>query len=138
MHFTLAVSAATAAGCAALVRTARGADPRTMPIPGPAQVTWRSPDRRAAVMSWGTASPESGSDRRVAASQAGTIWADPAARDPATVCARTGLARVDPVYLAEVPGGGPGRRPVGLRASASPRPVRRASARRRRPGRGRA
>jgi len=104
MYFTLAVSAATVAGCAALVRTAQGADPRTMPIPGPAQVTWRSPDRRAAVMSWGTASPESGSDRRVAASQAGTIWADPAARDPAIVCAHTGLARVDPVYLAEIPG----------------------------------
>ena len=54
MHFTLAVSAATAADCAVLVRTAQGADPRTMPIPGPAQVAWRSPDRRVPMVSWGS------------------------------------------------------------------------------------
>ena len=38
------------------------------------------------------------------ASHAGTIWVSPAASDSATLCARTGLARVDPVYLAQTPG----------------------------------
>jgi len=49
MYFTLAVSAATAAGCAALVRTAQGADPRVMPIPGPPGIAWRGPDGRTAA-----------------------------------------------------------------------------------------
>ncbi len=90
MYFTLAVSAATAAGCAALVRTACDADPRIMPVPGPAQVVWRAPGERAAVLQWGEG-------HRTSASHAGTIWAG-----GTTVRARTSLTRVDPVYLAEV------------------------------------
>jgi len=35
MYFTLGVSAATAAGCAALVRAAQDADPRVMPQADP-------------------------------------------------------------------------------------------------------
>jgi hypothetical protein len=100
MYFTLAVSAATAAGCAALAGAARDADPRIMPLPGPPGIAWRAPDGRAAVLYW----PEGATPRNPPGSHAGTIWADTAARDPATVRARTGLARVDPVYLAETPG----------------------------------
>ena len=107
MYFTLAVSAATAARCAALTEAARGADPRVMPVPGPARVAWRSPDDRAAVLHWGdpahagpacpgTTCPGTG---HAATGHAGTIWAE-----GATVRARTGLTRVNPVYLAEVPG----------------------------------
>jgi len=92
MYFTLAVSAATAARCAALAGAALGADPRIMPIPGPAEVAWRAPDERAVLLVWGRGQ---GHGR----SHAGTIWAE-----GTTVCARTGLARVDPVYLAEPPG----------------------------------
>ena len=92
MYFTLAVSAATAARCAALVRAACAADPRIMPVPGPARVTWRSPDQRAAMLQWGAG-------HRSGASHAGTIWAE-----GATVRARTGVARVDPVYLAKAGG----------------------------------
>ena len=112
MYFTLAISAATAEGCTALVRAAQRTDPRAMPLPGPASVAWRGPDKCAAVLHWGrrTGSAPAGADsdgiqenypegRRVAASHAGAIWAD-----PDTVCARTGLARIDPVYLAETPG----------------------------------
>ena len=56
MYFTLAVSAATAADCAALVGAARDTDPRVMPVPGPARVVWRAPDERTAVLYWpGTA-----------------------------------------------------------------------------------
>jgi hypothetical protein len=112
MYFTLAISAATAEGCTALVRAAQRTDPRVMPLPGPASIAWRGPDKRAAVLHWGrrTGSAPAGADsdgipenypegRGVAASHAGTIWAD-----PDTVCARTGLARIDPVYLAETPG----------------------------------
>jgi hypothetical protein len=116
MYFTLAVSATTKSGCAALVQTACDADPRIMPVSGPALVAWRAPDGRAAVLYWpGGATlrnpPRSGRLHSpgptwptCAISHAGTIWVEPGARDQATVCARTGLARVDPVYLAEIPG----------------------------------
>jgi hypothetical protein len=58
MYFTLAVSAATAAGCAGLVRAACDADPRIMPVRGPAQVAWRAPGERTAVLCWpGGATP---------------------------------------------------------------------------------
>ena len=101
MYFTLAVSAATPERCAALAGAAQGTDPRIMPILGPAQVTWRSPDQRAAVLCWpGRATPLPPGPW---ASHAGTIWAEPAGCDPATLCARTGLSRVDPVYLAQTP-----------------------------------
>jgi len=39
MYFTLAISAATRLGCAALAEAAERTDPRVMPIPGPARVT---------------------------------------------------------------------------------------------------
>jgi len=108
MYFTLAVGAATAARCAALAGAARQADPRIMPVPGPAEVAWRSPDGRAAVLCWPGGMTPRNPPRREGLhpaesawrSHAGTIWAEGAA-----VCARTGLARVDPVYVAEVPGG---------------------------------
>jgi hypothetical protein len=51
-----------------------------------------APGGRAAVLHWGDA-PSPGT------SHGGTIWAE-----GATVHARTGLARIDPVYLAEVAG----------------------------------
>ena len=92
MYFTLAISAATRQACAALTGAAERTDPRVMPIPGPARVTWRAPGGRAAVLHWGDA-PSPG------ASHAGTIWAEGTA-----VHARTGLTRVDPVYLAEMAG----------------------------------
>ena len=41
MYFTLAVSAATRQACDALAEAAERTDPRVMPIPGPARVTWR-------------------------------------------------------------------------------------------------
>ncbi len=110
MYFTLAVSAATAAGCAAVVRAACDADPRIMPVPGQARLAWHAPDGRAAVFYWGVPGPAARDPDgtrphdRVAASHAGTIWAEPGAGDAATVCARTGLARIDPVYLAETSG----------------------------------
>ena len=92
MFFTLAISAATPDSCAALIRAACQADPRIMPVPGPAQVTWRAPGECGAVLHWGEA-------HRTAASRAGTIWAE-----GATVRAATSLTRVDPVYLAESAG----------------------------------
>jgi hypothetical protein len=46
MYFTLAVSAATRQACAALAEAAERADPRVMPIPGPARVAWRAPAER--------------------------------------------------------------------------------------------
>ena len=95
MYFTLAISAATPETCAGLVSAATATDPRVMPVPGPPSVTWRAPDERAALVCWGLP-PDGG---RVTASHAGTIWAD-----QGTLHARTGVARVDPVYLAEVPG----------------------------------
>jgi len=107
MYFTLAISAATRDGCAGLVRQAQDTDPRAMPMPGPAQVAWRSPDGRAAMLSWGAAGRAvrpGGPEPRAATSHGRTIWADQAAAGPGTVRARTSLARVDPVYLAEIPG----------------------------------
>ena len=97
MYFTLAVSAPTREACAALTGAAERTDPRVMPIPGPARVAWRAPGGRAAVLHWGDASSPGTS--HAGTSHAGTIWAE-----GATVHARTGLARVDPVYRAEVPG----------------------------------
>ena len=98
MYFTLAVSAATPEGCAALTDRARITDPAVLPVPGPAAVAWRSPDGRAALLHWGGSGGET--------SRAGTIWAGPATPSSgrAPVCARTTLTRVDPVYVAEVPG----------------------------------
>jgi hypothetical protein len=93
MYFTLAIGAATRETCAALVRAAAGTDPRTMPIPGPPVVAWQAPDERTVVLYW------PGAEGTAARSHAGTIWAG---QDG--VHARTGLTRVDPVYLAEVPG----------------------------------
>jgi asparagine synthase len=113
MYFTLAISAATRDTCVALVSAATGTDPRTMPIPGPPLVVWAAADERAALLCWpggttppdpparvwpgGTTFPAPGG--AAARSHGGTIWAD---RDG--VHGRTGVTRVDPVYLAEVPG----------------------------------
>jgi len=91
MYFTLAISAATPAACAALTRAALATDPRSMPIPGPPRRTWQAPDGRAAIVHWGPSA-------RPAGSCAGTVWADPAG---STLRARTSIARTDPVYLAE-------------------------------------
>jgi len=108
MYFTLAISAATRYRCAALVSAAQDTDPRVMPVPGPVRVAWRAPDERTAVLYWGSdgssgpAETPAAPDRdRAGASHAGTIWISPAR---AVLRARTGLARVDPVYLAETPG----------------------------------
>ena len=91
MYFTLAISAATRERCTALAGAAAGTDPRVMPIPGPPAVVWQ--DGPAAVLCW------PGPDGTAARSHAGTIWADDDG-----LHARTGVTRVDPVYLAEVPG----------------------------------
>jgi hypothetical protein len=91
MYFTLAISAATRETCAALTDVATGTDPRVMPIPGPPKVVWQ--DDRTAVLYW-----PRGLEAE-ARSHAGTIWADRGG-----LHARTGVTRVDPVYLAEVPG----------------------------------
>jgi hypothetical protein len=90
------------------------ADPAVMPIPGPAVVAWRSPDGRAALLHWGGpgfvgapgSAGEAGSAGATVASQAGTIWADAATPGSgrAPVVARTSVTRVDPVYVAQVPG----------------------------------
>jgi Asparagine synthase len=93
MYFTLAISAATRQRCAELVSAAAGTDPRVMPIPGPPLVVWQAPDGRTAVLCWPA------SERPEARSHAETIWADGTG-----LHARTGVTRVDPVYLAEVPG----------------------------------
>jgi hypothetical protein len=104
VFFTLAVSAATAEGCAALAGRALGVDPSVMPVPGPAAVAWRSADGRAALLHWGNAG--GGGSGGACASHAGTIWAGVPASggDRDGVFARTSVTRVDPVYLAEVPG----------------------------------
>jgi hypothetical protein len=105
MYFTLAISAATREACAALVTAAQGTDPRVMPIAGPPAVGWQASDGRTAVLHWGHRDRASSGDQRVAAAHAGTIWIRPAHRGSlGEVCARTGLARVDPVYVAETPG----------------------------------
>jgi hypothetical protein len=125
MYFTLAISAATAQLCAALADRARIADPGLMPVPGPAAVAWRSADGRAALVRWGGAPgaekmPGTSLSLAIAedvaedlamtddpvASHAGTIWIGSptpgSGRTP--VYARTSVTRVDPVYVAEVPG----------------------------------
>ena len=107
MYFTLAISAATRERCVALVSAAESTDPRVMPIPGPAVVAWRASDERAAVLCWpgGTTPPDPPAmawpepDVKAGRSHAGTIWTDDDG-----LHARTGVTRVDPVYLAEVPG----------------------------------
>ena len=91
MYFTLAISAATRERCAALVSVAASTDPRVMPIPGPPAVVWQ--DGPAAVLCW------PGPDGPAGRSHAGTIWADDDG-----LHAHTGVTRVDPVYLAEIPG----------------------------------
>ena len=102
MYFTLAISAASRQACAALVTAAQGTDPRVMPVPGPARLAWQAPDERTAVLHWGDQASRQAD--HAAASHAGTIWISAAAPGPAVLCARTGVARVDPVYLAETPG----------------------------------
>jgi hypothetical protein len=115
MFFTLGVSAATPEGCAALTGRALAVDLSVMPVPGPAVVAWRSPDGRAALLRWGAAAETGaagtgetspGAAGAAGASRAGTIWAGaPDSRGgPVPLCARTAVTRVDPVYLAEVPG----------------------------------
>jgi hypothetical protein len=105
MYFTLALSAATAEGCAALTDRARITDPAVMPVPGPAAVVWRAPDGRAALLRWGGELGDEAANA-AATSHTGTIWAGPATPGSgrAPVYARTSLTRVDPVYVAEVPG----------------------------------
>lgn len=115
IYFTLAVSAATPALCAAVTDRARIADPAVLPIPGPATIAWRSPDGRATLLHWGR--PESSvsrgehlgdhpGERVPAASHAGTIWigTPTPGSGRAPVYARTSVTRVDPVYVAEIPG----------------------------------
>jgi len=118
MYFTLAVSATTPDRCAALADRARIADPAVMPIPGPAVIAWRSPDGRAALLHWGrdevghpgrlghSGHPGDPGDDVPAASHAGTIWTGTPTPGSgrAPVYARTSITRVDPVYVAEVPG----------------------------------
>jgi hypothetical protein len=107
VYFTLAVSAATPEGCAALTARALAVDPSYMPVPGEAFAVWRSADGRAALLRWGLdaagagAGPGSAGNAGSAASHAGTVWVPDGDR---TVYARTSVTRVDPVYLAEVPG----------------------------------
>src|SRR5580700_1025995 len=91
MYFTLAISAATRERCAALIGAAAGTDPRVLPLPGPPAVVWQNGP--TALLCW----PDD--DRTTGRSHAGTIWADDDG-----LHARTGVTRVDPVYLAEVPG----------------------------------
>ena len=93
MYFTLAISAATRERCAALVSAAASTDPRVMPIPGPPAVAWQADDGCSALVLW------PGSEQPAARSHAATIWADQGG-----LHARTGVTRVDPVYLAAVPG----------------------------------
>ncbi len=111
MYFTLGISAATTVACADLTRAALGTDPRLLPIPGPAAVLWRSADGLAAMIGWGNpdhegARPHPGAEQRRGAepdrdpgSYAGTILAR-----GGRLHARTGIARPDPVYVAEVTG----------------------------------
>jgi asparagine synthase (glutamine-hydrolysing) len=119
MYFTLAVSAASQERCAALTGRARIADPAVLPVPGPPEVAWQSPDGRAALLRWG--SPETISKITLAPSatqatsadcapsaisHAGTIWpgTPTSGGGRAPVYARTTATRVDPVYVAEVAG----------------------------------
>jgi hypothetical protein len=112
VYFTLAISATTPRQCTALINRARVTDPRVMPIAGPAVVAWQAADGRSAMIRWGReeaggAIGDTDPDRAVPApaSQAGTIWVDQSAGAfGAPLRARTALARVDPVYVAEAPG----------------------------------
>jgi hypothetical protein len=94
MGFTLAISTATPDTCAALTRAALDTDPRVMPVPGPARLSWRAPDERSALLHWG--SSQRAESIETGPVQAGTV--------DATIRARTSLTRVDPVYVAEQPG----------------------------------
>jgi asparagine synthetase B (glutamine-hydrolysing) len=107
MYFTLAVSADTPARCAALTDRARVADPAVMPVPGPPSVVWRAPDGRAAMLRWGGSPGDETVLSEEATSHGGTIWAGQPTPGSgrAPVYARTSVTRVDPVYVAEVPGG---------------------------------
>ena len=121
MFFTIAISAATPAACAALTDRALVTDPAVMPIPGSAVIAWRSPDGRAALLHWGrrpdgpdaaaggasqagTTAPGDLDAQPAATSHAGTIWTGSATPGSgrAPVFARTSITRVDPVYLAVV------------------------------------
>ena len=99
MYFTLAVAAPDPAVCAALAQRACAADPRVMPIPGPARVAWRAPHGCAALITWGEYMARL-SDGAASRSYAGTIWAS--AGDSGVVAARTGITRADPVFAARV------------------------------------
>jgi Asparagine synthase len=104
MYFTLAVSAATPSRCEALTDRARIADPAVMPVPGPPTVAWRSADGRAALLRWGAGAALAAG--LPVASYAGTIWTGTPTPGggAAPVYAQTTITRVDPVYVAEVPG----------------------------------
>jgi Asparagine synthase len=104
MYFTLAVSAASPERCAALTGRARIADPAVLPVPGPPDVAWQSPDGRAALLRWGAGAALAAG--LPVASHAGTIWPGTPAPGSglAPVVARTTATRVDPVYVAEVAG----------------------------------
>jgi hypothetical protein len=119
MYFTLAVSAASQERCAALTGRARIADPAVLPVPGPPEVAWQSPDGRSALLRWGraettpkitlapSATQATSADCAPSAiSHAGTIWPGTPipGTDGAPVHARTTATRVDPVYVAEVAG----------------------------------
>ena len=119
MYFTLAVSAPDPATCAELTQRACGTDPRVMPIPGPARVIWRAPGGHAALIMWGNGPagpghmrgngpagpghtggaglPGPGHAGDPPPSYAGTIWV--AGEGGGTVCARTAITRVDPVFV---------------------------------------
>jgi Asparagine synthase len=96
MPFTLAISAAAPAVCAALVRAALDTDPRVMPVPGPARLAWRAPDERSALLHWGSGPAGATS----ATGPAGTIGPAGVIGPAGAVQARTSLTRTDPVYLA--------------------------------------
>jgi hypothetical protein len=104
MYFTLAVSAATPSQCEALTDRARIAVPAVMPVPGPPTVAWRSADGRAALLRWGAGAALAAG--LPVASYAGTIWTGTPTPGSgrAPVYAQTTITRVDPVYVAEVPG----------------------------------
>ena len=115
MFFTLGVSADSAERCAALAERALAVEPSVMPVPGPAEVAWRSPDGRTALLHWGGAGetgrpgvrgPGDGAAETAGASRAGTIRAgtDGPRGGGVPLRVRTSVTRVDPVYLTEVPG----------------------------------
>ena len=156
MFFTLAISAATPAACAALTDRALVTDPAVMPIPGPAVVAWRSPDGRAALLHWGRRrrpgrSPARARPRPRARPRALRLPTDlsaaggnvarghdlgrigDAGQRPRPGLARTSITRVDPVYVADVSGRGHHRRPRDLGGLDREPPRRPRPAARRRP-----